>query len=78
MNNVEVYLSNWFSTSSFIEYVGAFVILVISLGLVYLVYEVIKSLSNLYIQMKLVELYKQKDRLWDAYQDLYDNYLDLK
>lgn len=71
-------ISNWLSTSGLIEYIGAFVILVVALGMLYLVYEVIKFLANLYIQMKLVELYKQKDRLWDAYQDLYENYDDLK
>lgn len=74
LNNI----TNWFITTSYIEMLGTFVAVFIATGIVYLIYEIIKHLANLYIQLKLMELYKQKDRLWDAYQDLYDNYEDLK
>lgn len=69
---------NWFITTSYIEMLGTLVAALIATGILYLTYEIIKYLANLYIQMKLMELYKQKDRLWDAYQDLYENYEDLK
>lgn len=71
-------ITNWFITTSYLEMLGMLVATAIVLGAVYLIYEVVRQLANLYIQMKLVELYKQKDRLWEAYQDLYDNYEDLK
>ena len=73
LNNI----SNWFTTTSYIEMLGTLVAVLIATGIIYLIYEVIKHLVNLYIQMKLGELYKQKDRLWDAYQDLYERYEDL-
>ena len=69
---------NWFITTSSIEILGTFVVAFFAIGSVYVTYEIIKQLANLYIQMKLMELYKQKDRLWDAYNDLYDNHEDLK
>lgn len=71
-------ITNWFITTSYLEILGVLVATVIALGAVYLIYEVVRQLANLYIQMKLIELYKQKDRLWEAYQDLYENYEDLK
>ena len=70
-------IANWFTTTSYIEMLGTFVAALIATGIVYLIYEVIKHLANLYIQMKLMELYKQKDRLWGAYESLFERYEDL-
>lgn len=69
---------NWYTTASYIEMLGMAVIIILALGHIYLVYIFIVGLIDLYIQNKLKELYRQKDRLWDAYNDLYDNYEDLK
>lgn len=69
---------HWFVVSSFTEILGSLIIIAIGIGLVYILYEVVKPFVDMYIQSKLVELYKQKDRLWEGYQDLYDSYEDLK
>lgn len=68
----------WVVISSYAEIIGSLVITFIGLGLLYILYEVVKFLVDIYIDSKLVELYKQKDRLWDAYHDLYDIHEDLK
>lgn len=61
-----------------LEILGLVVIIAFGLGVIYCLCQVIKCLADWYISTKLVELYKQKDRLWDAYHDLYDIHEDLK
>ena len=68
----------WVLVSSYAEILGSLIIIAFAVGVLYILYEVIKFFIDMYIQSKLVELYKQKDRLWDGYQDLYDSYEDLK
>lgn len=68
----------WVVVSSYAEILGSLIIIAIGVGLVYILYEVAKFFVDMYIQSKLVELYKQKDRLWDAYTSLYDDIDDLK
>lgn len=69
---------HWFVVSSFTEILGSLIIVTFGVGILYILYEVIKFFVDMYIQSKLVELYKQKDRLWDAYTSLYDDTDDLK
>lgn len=68
----------WVVVSSYAEILGSLIIIAFAIGVLYILYEVIKFFIDMYIQSKLVELYKQKDRLWDAYTSLYDDIDDLK
>lgn len=68
----------WIVVSSYAEILGNLIIVAFGIGILYILYEAIKFFVDMYIQSKLVELYKQKDRLWGGYQDLYDSYEDLK
>jgi len=68
----------WVVVSSYAEILGSLIIIAFAVGVLYILYEVIKFFIDMYIQSKLVELYKQKDRLWDAYTSLYDDIDDLK
>ena len=68
----------WIVVSSYTEILGSLIIIAFGIGILYILYEVVKFFVDMYIQSKLVELYKQKDRLWDAYTSLYDDIDDLK
>lgn len=61
-----------------LEILGLVVIIAFGLGVLYCLYQMIKYLVDWYIGSKLIEIYKQKDRLWVAYHDLYDIHEDLK
>ena len=68
----------WVVVSSYAEILGSLIIIAFAVGVLYILHEVIKFFIDMYIQSKLFELYKQKDRLWDAYTSLYDDIDDLK
>lgn len=63
----------WVAVSSYAEILGSLVTITFFAGIMYLLYGTIKFFADVYIQSKLVELYDQKDRLWDAYTSLYDD-----
>ena len=61
-----------------LEILGVAVLTVLGFVILYYLFQVVKFIFDWYIQTKLVELYDQKDRLWDGVNDAYDNFEYLK